>query len=182
MRSFFIKVFIWMMVLAITVCGVVAVCFYSNISGCKNSCRASVEAWSKHYGLDEDLVYAVIYAESGGKIEAQSDAGAVGLMQLMPATAQWIADKEGISYNKNALWLKDTNIRLGCAYLAYLSGIYKHTDNVLAAYNAGPANADRWLQDDRYSKDGIITSPPYGETASYIKKVNTLKNIYGYIK
>lgn len=156
--------------------------FYDKISDCKSTCEASVEAWSKHYGLEPKLVYAVIYVESGGDIEAVSDAGAIGVMQLMPDTARWIASKEGVSYDHSMLMLKDVNIRLGCAYLAYLKGIYKHTDNVLAAYNAGPAKVDAWLKDARYSNNGVVTDPPYGETARYIKKVNFMVDIYKHIK
>lgn len=182
MRQFFIKVFIWFIVLALAACGLAGWYFYDKISDCKSTCEASVEAWSKHYGLAPELVYAVIYVESGGDIEAVSDAGAMGVMQLMPQTAQWIASKENIRYDHGMLTLKDFNIRLGCAYLAYLSGIYTHTDNILAAYNAGPAKVDAWLKDARYSKDGVVTDPPYGETAGYIKKVNTLVDIYKRLK
>ena len=86
-----------------------------RISGYKRFFQASVEKWSRYYSVDEYLIYGMIYAESGGREQAQSSAGAVGLMQLMPQTAKWLAWREGIEYSEEMLLQGDYSIRLGCA-------------------------------------------------------------------
>ena len=153
-------------------------CVYNEIKSCAKTHEASVEKWSKHYGVDAELVRAIIFAESRGKHDAVSNAGAIGVMQLMPVTAQWVAQREKIEYSDGLLLDADTNIRFGCAFLAYLHTRFSSTQNILAAYNAGPARVEAWLDDPSCSKDGVVTNIPYKETANYVKKVAFLKKIY----
>lgn len=132
------------------------------------------------YELDEYLVYSVICAESGFDKDAQSSVGAKGLMQLMPETAVWLKEKYSLEVDPENLFDPDTNIMLGCCYIKYLLGRFDNDVNlVLAAYNGGEGNVKKWLQDEKYSKDGKnLTYIPYEETRNYVKKVSTYYKLY----
>ena len=139
-----------------------------------------VTKYSMEYNIDKYLVYSVICAESGFDKDAQSRVGAKGLMQLMPETASWLNDKYKLNLDTENLFDAQTNIRLGCCYLSYLMGRF---DNevllVLAAYNGGEGNVKKWLNDDKYSKDGkTLYYIPYEETRNYVKKVSTYFKLY----
>lgn len=112
-----------------------------------------VSKTSKAYGIDPDLIMAVMKVESNYNPQLVSPKGAMGLMQLMPGTA----DEMGVSDPFDV----EENITGGVKYLRYLSEKYKgNLELILAAYNAGPAVVDRY--------GGI---PPYKETQDYVKKV-----------
>lgn len=150
-----------------------------RISGYKRFFQASVEKWSRYYSVDEYLIYGMIYAESGGREQAQSSAGALGLMQLMPQTAKWLAWREGIEYSEEMLLQGDYSIRLGCAYAAFLFERYDNYDCVIAAYNAGHGAVDKWLKDPEFSRDGkTLYRVPYAETENHIVRVNRARSIY----
>lgn len=139
-----------------------------------------VTKYAQENGLDPFLVYAIINTESHFAPEAASDAGAVGLMQLLPSTAQWIAEKYDIAYSKEELTDPELNIQLGCRYFAYLLEHFGGDEKLaITAYNGGPANVDKWLEDSQYSADGkTLTAIPYKETANYVKKVTVSYEIY----
>ncbi len=142
--------------------------------------EAEVKKYSQVYDLDEAFVFAIICAESSFDKDAQSEAGAKGLMQLMPSTAEWLVEKYKLEADPNMLFDADTNILLGCQYLSYLNGRF---DNdlalVLAAYNGGEGNVKKWLTNELYSPDGkTLTNIPYKETANYVKKVSTYYDLY----
>ncbi len=119
------------------------------------------EKWSKEYDVDVYWVLATIQVESGGRSSAVSTAGAVGLMQLMPDTAKWLAEKLDVEHND--FFDVDTNIRLGTAYLGYLSNKFEG-DYIFCAYNAGEGVVQEWIKDGK----GIV----YLETQEYLKKIN----------
>jgi soluble lytic murein transglycosylase len=98
-------------------------------------------------GLDPYLTIAVICVESRFQPSAVSSAGAVGLMQLMPETAVWIAtQREQGAFHPAQLVDPEINVTMGTWYLAYLRGRYEDdVATALAAYNAGPTAVDRWL-------------------------------------
>lgn len=135
--------------------------------------RKEIEAGS----CDPLLTIAVIRAESGFRANAVSGAGAVGLMQLMPETAEYVRAMHG--YAKGELTDPAYNILLGSAYLSYLLGKYRDIDTALAAYNAGEGRVSLWLRDEAYSQDGkTILSTPFPETNGYLKKVKKNFKIY----
>ena len=128
---------------------------------------------SAEYQVDPYLVAAVIHCESSNNKEAVSPVGAMGLMQIMPDTGGWIAEKlELEGFTQQQLFEPELNIRFGCWYLDYLSKKFDgNRTSVLAAYNGGPGNVEKWLADDRYSADGQLTDIPFPETERYIEKV-----------
>ena len=139
-----------------------------------------IEVYSKMYGLDPYLVAAIIKTESGFDKDIVSSMGAVGLMQIMPSTGEWIARQLNIEgFSTEMLKNEDVNIEMGCWYLNYLRSQLKHTNEMLAAYNGGIGNVFKWLQDPKYSKDGeVIHTIPFKETVSYIEKVVLVYNEY----
>lgn len=142
---------------------------------------AEVEASAKEFDVDENLIYAVIYTESGFREDVVSNAGAVGLMQLMPDTFTWLQEKLDGEVRYTADDLKDpaVNIRYGVYYLSYLTRLYGDVPTALAAYNAGTTNVDKWLSDSDYSDDGkTLSAIPYSETEKYVKKVTDAWDIY----
>lgn len=132
---------------------------------------SSVKLYCSEYSVEPSLVFAVIHVESKFKSSAVSKAGACGLMQLLPSTAEWLAGEIGVPYSDKMLFEPDYNIRLGVAYLGYLSERFEGK-YVLAAYNAGEGNVGKWLDGD-----GEIEFP---ETQRYIKKVTLAEKIYSF--
>ncbi len=137
-------------------------------------------AQSASFGVDPYLAAAVIYCESSGRETIVSGKGAVGLMQIMPKTGAWIAEKlEMNEYSEELLKDPETNIRMGCWYLSYLLKRYDNNRvHALAAYNAGPGNVSKWLEDPAYTQDGQLTEIPFDETAAYVKKVLAAEEKY----
>jgi soluble lytic murein transglycosylase len=132
-------------------------------------------------GVDPALVAAVIYAESHFIDGRTSSAGAQGLMQLTPATAQYIANKSGgTAFRVADLGTPQVNIAYGTFYLRYLMRRYgDDTPLVLAAYNAGEGNVDRWIARARAGGQALDTGAiPFGETRTYVRRVLDARKEY----
>jgi len=98
-------------------------------------------------GLEVDLILAVMQTESAFHNFARSGAGALGLMQVMPATGEMIARQNGLAWDgPQTLFDPVANVRIGCRYLAFLRQRYRNTHAALAAYNWGPGAIDRRLR------------------------------------
>ncbi len=134
-----------------------------------------ITKYSAEYDIDKYLVCAVIFAESGFDELAVSPKGATGLMQILPDTGAWAAQKIGMqSFDEQMLSDPDVNIRIGCWYLDYLNQKYEgDADKVLAAYNAGPSRVDEWTD-----SDGVLREIPFVETENYVSRVQRNYNIY----
>lgn len=133
----------------------------------------------KESGLDPNLVYAVIKAESGFREHAKSTAGAVGLMQILPSTAEFVCEMNGLEFSPEKLNEGDYNVTIGCLYLNYLLKRFTVTETALCAYNAGEGTVSEWLSESAYSADGLtLKQIPYAETRSYIKKITKFRKIY----
>ncbi len=133
----------------------------------------------KASGLDPDLVYSVMKAESGFDERAVSRAGAVGVMQLLPSTARFICEREKIAYDEEKLREGEYNVKLGTLYLLYLTEKFPVAETALAAYNAGEGVVLGWLSDPTCSDDGkTLLRIPYAESRQYVKKVMNFKKIY----
>src|SRR3954453_1508253 len=131
--------------------------------------------------LDPALIAGVIYAESHFIDGRTSSAGAQGLMQLTPATAQYIARKSGGTQFRVAdLGTPQVNIAYGAYYLKYLMQRYgDDVPLVLASYNAGEGNVDKWIVAARAKGKALdINAIPFGETRSYVTKVADARQQY----
>jgi soluble lytic murein transglycosylase len=130
-----------------------------------------VRGHADNYRLDPALLAAVIYQESKFKAGARSDRGAIGLMQLLPATAKGIAARTGGSqFRVSDLYDPEINVRYGAWYLRHLLDKYGSERVALAAYNAGQANVDSW----RARGIGV----QFAETRDFVDRVEELKGIY----
>ena len=130
-----------------------------------------IRGHARNYDLDAALIAAVIYQESKFEADARSDAGAIGLMQLQPATAEGIAVRTGGSrFRVEDLYDPEINVRYGSWYLRHLLDKYDDESLALAAYNAGQRNVDEWREQGR----GIA----FAETRSYVRRVAELKAVY----
>lgn len=139
--------------------------------------RAQISLAVKETGLSEELLFAVIKAESGFNPLAVSRAGAMGLMQLMPPTAYDSARR--IKMQSYDLLDVYDNILLGSSHLKYLLDKFNTLKEALAAYNAGEGVVSEWLNDKRYiDMDGRLSVIPYSETALYVAKIERYTNIY----
>ena len=138
---------------------------------------------------ETSLVYSIIRQESSFNSSSKSVAGALGLMQLMPAVAKSLAKQKGISYRES--WLVDRpeyNVTLG---KILLDGKIKYYDGsyalAIAAYNAGPSRVNEWLENYGDPRDGKtdlvdwIENIPYGETRNYVHRVLENMVIYRYL-
>lgn len=130
--------------------------------------------FSKEYNLDEALVYAVIKAESNFDTNAVSKSGALGLMQIIPNTAKWIAGELGEEYELHRMFEPETNIKYGCFYLNYLFEKFQDVDTVVCAYNAGEVAVLAWIENGELNQDKI----DYKETKKYLSRVKGFYNIY----
>ncbi|SAL70381.1 lytic transglycosylase catalytic subunit [Caballeronia cordobensis] len=137
--------------------------------------RDIVERDAQNTGLDIEWAYGLIRQESRFIINARSEVGAGGLMQLMPGTAQLVAKKIGLGpVSREQMNDINTNILLGTNYL---SMIYNQFDNspvlATAGYNAGPGRPKQWRQDLRAPVEGAIFAEtiPFTETRDYVKNV-----------
>ena len=133
-----------------------------------------INNYSKMYKLDAFLVTALIREESYFNPKAGSSAGAMGLMQLMPATASYIASHTGTNYTgAYTLFDPQTNLKLGCAYLKQIkTQLYNDDLLAVAAYNGGPNSVKSWTKKLSYKNfDEFIENIPYPETREYVKKV-----------
>lgn len=135
---------------------------------------------AEKYGVDEALVYAVIYSESGFDPDARSNAGALGLMQIMPETYEWLQThipQENSSHER--LLEPQTNIEYGVYMLSYLLDKYGDERTAVCAYNAGMGSVDSWLKSKEFSSDGkTLFTTPYPETTKYADKVISAKKTY----
>ena len=133
-----------------------------------------IQKTAKQDNIDPSWIYGVIRRESAFSPNVQSSAGAIGLMQLMPATAKFIGKKIGFNQTKKSqLKIATPNIKLGSAYLNYLSNKF-NGNRVLAtaAYNAGPNRVNRWLpKKGSMPADQWIDTITFTETRDYVKAV-----------
>lgn len=140
-----------------------------------------IDAASKKYGVDKSLIYGVIKTESNFDPNAKSSAGALGLMQLMPDTFEWLQTyyKDENDYKFEDLTDPAINIDYGVELLSILSKRYENEETMLCAYNGGLGNVDKWLDNKDYSDDGkTLKVVPFPETDKYRKLVEQNKSIY----
>ena len=142
-----------------------------------------VQKYSQQYNVDENLVYALIKAESNFNANAQSSKGAIGLMQLMETTAQDVCKRMDLNISNNELKEKllepEININIGTKYLSILIQQYGNVEIAITAYNAGIGTVDNWIEKDIIKADGSnVEKIPYKETNNYVRKILRDYKIY----
>ena len=134
---------------------------------------AQVEPRAREVGLDPAWVYGLMRQESRFIMDARSSVGAKGLMQLMPATAKWVARKIGMThYHPARVTDMDINVTLGTNYMRMvMDSLDDHPVLASAAYNAGPGRARKWRAERPLEGAIYAESIPFNETRDYVKKV-----------
>jgi soluble lytic murein transglycosylase len=143
--------------------------------------RATIYRYAVQNELDPFLVAGVIRTESKFLPAARSPKGALGLMQIMPETGQWVAGQlDFANFSPSMLTDPETNIRIGTWYLASLRKEFHDNEVlVLAAYNGGRGNVKQWMQKYGWADDfKDIEKIPFRETRDYVKKVICAKQRY----
>jgi len=131
-----------------------------------------VKRLSGKFSVDREYIYAVMRRESAFIRDIKSSAGAVGLMQLMPATARQVGKQLGVKAPRWKLIESDLNIQLGVKYLNHL--LKRFDGNMVlstAAYNAGPTRVRKWVADKPIAADIWVETIPFDETRAYVKAV-----------
>jgi soluble lytic murein transglycosylase len=143
---------------------------------------AIVRGHAQRYGLDPALLAAVIYSESRFRPHVRSRRGAIGLMQLLPSTAEGIATRTGgTAFVASDLDDPEINVRYGAWYLRHLRQHYRGLPNAmtlaLAAYNAGMANVDSWVAHTQPGRR-LQIPPAFAETRHYLDGVEHARSVY----
>jgi len=135
--------------------------------------RPVVEKFAMQYGVDPYLVIAVIRAESNFMPQSESHKGALGLMQLMPNTAEGIAQSIGDkSFTQEDLKDPEKNIQYGTWYLANLQKEFKNTTLTIAAYNGGRGHVQEWIKSQQLDPNNLrVEDIPFQETRQYVQRV-----------
>lgn len=143
--------------------------------------RTLIRREAEEWGLDPHLVAGIVRRESVFDPRAVSGAGAVGMMQVLPSTGRALARREGIEgFRRELLTRPDISVHLGAAHLAdFRSRWGKRLPVLLAAYNAGPGAARRWLElPEASDRRRFVERIPYRETRRYVKAVTANRRIY----
>ncbi len=136
--------------------------------------RESLSAAARQWGVDEAIVYGLIRQESRFVPDARSRVGAAGLMQLMPATARWVAKQISISPFRSEMLIRpEVNLLMGTYYFRRVLNELGHPILAAAAYNAGPGRARRWRDEKPLEGAVYVETIPFAETRDYVKKVFT---------
>ena len=142
-----------------------------------------ISRFSNEYGVDKNLVFALIKAESNFSAHAVSRASAKGLMQLTDSTFSHCMQILGRKDEASDIFDTEQNLRAGIWYLAFLINKYGgNIPNAVAAYNAGLTNVDRWLKNPEFSYDGTnLAKIPFPETARHVRKIIMYQKIYSFL-
>ena len=138
-----------------------------------------VKKYSQEYGIEENLIYAIIKAESNFDKDISSNKEAKGLMQIIYSTGEEVAQSINLEITEEDLFNVEININIGTKYISNLMQKYKNKELALAAYNAGTGNVDKWLEQGILNKDcSNIEKIPFKETNNYVRKVIRNYRIY----
>lgn len=144
--------------------------------------KRDVVAAAQEVGLDPAYMYGLIRQESRFIVAARSNVGAAGLMQVMPATAEWTARRLGIAYTPEFITDRLTNLKLGAGYLKLILDDFGGSQAMAAAaYNAGPGRPRRWREGARLEAAAWAENIPFNETRDYVKKVLANAVLYGHV-
>ena len=144
--------------------------------------RDVIEANAERYDIDPGWIYGVVRQESAFMVDARSDAGAIGLMQLLPSTGRAAVRRLQLHTRvEDALLSVEHNVRIGVNYLKRVLDRYDgHQVLATAAYNAGPQRVNSWMPDGAIDADVWVETIPYKETRGYVKNVLAFAAVYEY--
>ena len=174
------KAFILLLISAIIICAV-------GFIGYKGFVRYThpikyqnyVEKYAEEYSVPRDLLYATISVESGFDENAVSNAGAIGLTQIMPDTLSWLETKTGESYTEEDLRNPEIAIKYCAVFYSILLSKFENEDAAVCAYHAGINKVAGWLTNSEYSDDGVtLKKIPSSVTAHYLSKINNARKTY----
>ncbi|MFL6200885.1 MAG: transglycosylase SLT domain-containing protein, partial [Thermoanaerobaculia bacterium] len=142
--------------------------------------QETIRTWATQNHLPLHLVYGIIRQESAFDTQAQSWAGARGLMQLMPATARELAGKAGLSYSHDKLSDPAFNLRLGTTYFSQVLNMFdSNVELALAGYNGGPYRIKRlWKEAGSKEIDRFLEGLDLEESKTYVKRILVLSDSY----
>ncbi len=164
------------LILFVSICVISALLFVMfNFFIPKKDYDDLVQKYSAEYGLEKELVLSVIKAESDFDERAISKSGALGLMQIIPSTAKWIASEFDENFESEKMFDAETNIKYGCFYLRYLFDKFNSLDVVVCAYNAGEGVVRNWLDENGNLVEEKIS---YAETRVYLNHVREFYQQY----
>ena len=138
--------------------------------------KSLIKRYARLNKVDPYLLCAIIREESRFDPEVMSEKGAVGLMQIMPRTADWVSKKAEYRLRDGDLQQPEINIKFGSWYYSYLERKYKNQKLALAAYNGGTANVNRWIR--KHGIDKTKESIPFQETKNFVSRVISTAGIY----
>jgi soluble lytic murein transglycosylase len=139
-----------------------------------------VQAAAAEFGVDPLLIWAIMREESRYDPQALSWAGARGLMQIMPATQDWIAGELGEELAPGDAYDPQSNIRMAAWYLDFLAGYFDNDlELMILAYNGGAGSVDTWLDDPLVSdREDLLRWIGFGETREYLSRVSLSYLVY----
>jgi soluble lytic murein transglycosylase len=146
--------------------------------------QKEIKTSAEKHNIDPFLIAALIRVETNYKYQLESSKGAMGLMQIMPDTANWIADAAKVQAFKPADLLKpEVNIFLGAWYMNWLTKLYNgNVVYAIAAYNAGQGNVNQWKNNGIWDgKETNLDHIPFGETRHYVQRVLYYYHKYQYL-
>lgn len=136
-----------------------------------------IRKYAEINNIEPSLIASIICVESSYNEKALSSKGALGLMQIMPKTAQWICEQNGEIFSSNNLYNPEFNIKIGSYYIDYLQKKFDNTDYAIIAYNAGEGIVSEWIKKEIITYDNF-KNIPYKETLNYFFKVKKAIKIY----
>jgi len=141
--------------------------------------KDSISAIAKSNDIEPELIASIINVESSYNPNSVSNKGAIGLMQILPTTAEWVCERLHIDFDEKELFNPAVNIQIGGYYIAYLIKYFKDENLAICAYNAGMGNVNRWLSSVEISSNGKeLDNIPFKETENYLNLVLKNKKIY----
>ncbi|HOJ76509.1 MAG TPA: lytic transglycosylase domain-containing protein [Bacillota bacterium] len=146
--------------------------------------KEKIIAASKQKQVDPALISAIVFVESRFNPKAQSSKGALGLMQVMPQTGKWVAEKIALpDFTDHNLLNPNLNIDIGIWYFRYLIDHFNQNEALaLAAYNAGMGYVERWIQSKLWDGNLVqLEKIPFPETRKYLFRIYFLKKVYRYL-
>ena len=175
----FLKIIAFLLMIVLIAVGIIFASVYFSLGREHEEYIPLIEKYSQEMNLDEELLAAIVKVESNFNKDAESNMGAIGLMQVLPDTAKWVSDRNGLEYDETKLKDPETNILLGSYYFKYLFDMFKSEDLAILAYNGGMGNVNKWIDEGTITNDQRSYSKiPVYETKTYLERIKDNRDLY----